>query len=475
MKCAIHWTSTLLLGALLAGCPPVEEPEPIPVEPVPKNSALTIYNGGRALVKDTRAFTLEQGENVVRFDDVTSGIIPGSVHVEALGESAVAVHEQNFEYDLVSTPRLMQRYLDEEIQVTMEDGSIHSGTLLAGGSDVILEDAVGGITVLRADHIRDYQFPDLPEGLASRPSLLWSLDAAAGGEQDLTVTYLTSGFNWSADYIVQLSEGQEQVDLSGWVSVTNNTEATFDQAHLKLVAGNVNMVSVEELPVAEDEAFYDLADVTTRRSVNKPVERSFFDYHLYELPLPVTARAHETKQVEFADVQGVAAEVQYDLQFGGYWYGNTVTRHPQVSVEIVNGKDSALGIPLPAGIVRVYKADIDGAAELVGESRIEHTPVDETIELNVGEAFDIVGEWKQTKHRIINSRTNDYSYEAVVRNHKTEEVTVTLAHQPYHWGEWKVTKTNGDHTRPDNAHLEFEVTVPPEGETTLTYTIRSRW
>ncbi len=466
-----------LLAGLMGSCTP--QPAETLEDPDPQRtaSALTVYNAGRALVKDTRSFSLDEGLNTVRFDEVTSGIIPGSVHVEPVGDAAVAVHEQNFEYDLVSTHKLLQRYLGEDIRITTEDGVLYTGALLSGASDVILRDASGGVTVLRYDQIRDFEFPDLPEGLASRPSLLWTLDAQQGGAQDLTVTYITSGFSWSADYIVRLGEKDDMVDLSGWVSVNNGSEASFADTKLKLVAGDVNMVPTATPDMAE--ALGILGYLGSGKGGGgyggPPKERAFFDYHLYEIPQPVTVRAAETKQVEFANVSGVPAEVAYELQFDGYWYGTTVTRHPTVSVKLLNGEEQNMGIPLPAGIVRVYKEDIDGASELVGESRIEHTPKDEEVELSVGQAFDIVGEWKQTKHRIINSRTNDYSYEAVVRNHKAEEVTVTLAHQPYHWGEWKVTRTNGDYERPDNAHLEFEVTVPPEGETTLTYTIRSRW
>ena len=465
-----------LLAGLMGSCTttPVETPE----EPDQQRtaSALTVYNAGRALVKDTRSFALDEGLNTVRFDEVTSGIIPGSVHVEPVGDAAVAVHEQNFEYDLVSTHKLLQRYLGEEIRITTEDGVLYSGSLLSGAGDVILRDSTGGVTVLRYDQIRDFEFPELPEGLASRPSLLWTLDAQQGGDQDLTVTYITSGFNWSADYIVRLGEQDDVVDLSGWVSVNNSSEASFEDTKLKLVAGDVNMVPTSTPDVTEALGILGyLGNGKGGGGYGPPKERAFFDYHLYELPQPVTVRAAETKQVEFANVSGIPAEVGYELQFDGYWYGTTVTRHPTVSVKLVNGEEQNLGIPLPAGIVRVYKDDIDGASELVGESRIEHTPREETVELNVGEAFDIVGEWKQTKHRVISDWTDEYAYEATLRNHKNKPVTVTMKHQPYHWGEWKVTKASVDHTRPDNAHLQFDIEVPAEGEITFTYTIRNRW
>ena len=472
-----HIACVALLLGVIQGCAPAPEPPPEPPK-APERSAvaLTVYNGGRALVKDTRAFALDTGHNSVRFADVTSGIVPGSVHVESPDGTPVSVVEQNFEYDLVSTAKLLQRYLGQRIQVTCESGEVHSGILLSGGGDIIIEGDESSVVVLRADQIRDFEFPELPEGLASRPSLLWSMDAEQGGQHDLTVTYVSTGFGWSADYIVQLADTDDAVDLSGWVSVNNNSEASFRDAKLKLVAGDVELIPIPDLM-----SLNATTEVASRGygmgggGVLGPQQRSFFDYHLYEMPRPVTVLSRQTKQVEFIDARAVPAKVAYELSFDGYWYGDTVTRHPTVSVELVNGEEQGLGAPIPAGIMRVYKQDVDGAAELVGESYIEHTPKDEEITLEVGKAFDIVGEWKQTNHRVIGDWTDEFDYELVVRNHKTEEATVSLVHHPYHWGEWSVRRASHDHVRADNNTLTFEVVVPADGETKLTYRIRNRW
>ncbi len=473
MRITGFFVAALALGLFSCDTPAADEPVPI-APPERVASALTVYNGGRALVKDTRRFDLETGENAVRFDDVTSGIIPGSVQVAGT-DTRVTVHEQNYEYDLVSTSKLLQRYLGETIQVTTEEGHIHSGTLLSGSGDVILEPLGGGVVVLRLDQVRDFEFPGLPEGLSSRPSLMWDLDAEQGGQQDLTVTYLTGGFGWHADYVVTLADTDDAVDLSGWVSVNNNSEATFDDARLKLVAGDVNLLPTPDMTVADEmDSRYSRREAEAQ-SKAMPVERSFFDYHLYEMPRPVTLRSHETKQVEFIDAPAVAAEVTYELTYDGYWYGETVTRNPSVSVEILNSEEKGLGAPLPAGIVRVYKRDIDGASELAGESRIEHTPRDEKVRLTVGQAFDIVGEWRQTKRRDISMWVQDVSYEVVLRNHKTEDVSLTLTQHPYAWGQWSVRNATEEHTKTDNNTLKFDVEVPADGELTVTYTIRNRW
>jgi hypothetical protein len=476
MKSQLALASVLGIGVVVFCCytPPVEESLPIP-PPERVASALTVYNGGRALVKDTRRFDLDQGSNTVRFDDVTSGIVPGSVQVAGT-DTRVSVHEQNYEYDLVSTPKLLQRYLGQRIQVTTAEGNVHDGTLLSGSGDVILEPVGGGVVVLRLDQIRDLEFPGLPEGLASRPSLLWDLAADQGGQQDLTVTYLTGGFGWSADYVVTLSDADDAVDLSGWVSVTNHSEATFEDSRLKLVAGDVNLLPLADATSGDepDQSRYSRREAEAQ-SKAMPVERSFFDYHLYEMPRPVTLRSRETKQVEFIDAGAIPAEVTYELTYDGYWYGETVTRNPSVSVELVNGEEQGLGAPLPAGIVRVYKRDVDGASELAGESRIDHTPRDEKVHLTVGQAFDIVGEWRQVKRRDISMWVQDVSYEVVVRNHKTEDVSITLTQHPYAWGQWSVRNATAEHRKTDNNTLQFDVVVPADGETTVTYTIRNRW
>jgi hypothetical protein len=464
----------IVLGLGLVSCDTSPQEAPAaPLEPVPVASAVTVYNGGRALVKDTRRFPMTAGTQAVRFDDVTSGIIPGSVHVNA-AEGGVHVREQNFEYDLVSTDKLLQRYLGEPIRVTTESGEVHAGVLLSGARDVILETEAGGVTVLRLDQIRDVTFPELPEGLASKPSLLWSMEAEQAGDQELTVTYLTGGFGWQADYIVRLGDDDDSVDLAGWVSVTNDSEATFHDAHLKLVAGDVNMVPIPDASCA-DEMDASKARRSAEYEAAGPQQREFFDYHLYEMPRPVTLRSHETKQVEFLSASEIPAEVTYRLEYDGHWYGTTVTRHPSVNVELVNGVEQNLGVPLPMGVVRVYKQDVDGAAELVGESRIEHTPTDERVELRVGDAFDIVGEWRRTRQREISWSTYDVSYEAVVRNHKDTDVTVELLQHPYAWGDWSVRKASHTSERQDNNTLTFDVAVPAHGETTVTYTIRNRW
>jgi len=193
------------------------------------------------------------------------------------------------------------------------------------------------------------------------------------------------------------------------------------------------------------------------------------------MPRPVTLRSRENKQVEFVDVGGVPASVTYELEYDGYWWGETVTRHPAVAVDLVNGEEQGMGMPLPAGIVRVYKKDIDGASELVGESRIAHTPRDEKVHLRVGHAFDLVGEWRMVSQREISWYVHDAAYEVVLRNHKSEDVTIHLVQHPYRWGQWRVRKASHEATKKDNNTLTFDVPVEADGETTVTYTIRTQW
>jgi len=443
------------------------------------NTAVTVYNEDRALIKDTRTFTLDAGGNRVRFDDVTSGIVPGSVQVEpADGQGGVEVLEQNYAYDLVSTPQLLQRFLDQEVRVVSEGGRVFAGTLLSGSDDVILRRKDEGVDVIKLSQIREISFPDLPEGLASKPSLIWDLASDKSGSRDLTVTYATTGFTWSADYVVRLTDRADAVDLSGWVTVDNRSEATFKGAKLKLVAGKVAVVQDVATRTCATEVLgaygYGMGGGAMNKS--RPVERGFFDYHLYEMPRPVTLDAKEKKQVQFVQVEGAKAEVTYKMTFDGYFYTTTTaTRHPTILVKLVNDEASHLGVPLPAGTVRVYKADTDGAVELAGESRIEHTPKDEKVELQVGEAFDLVGEWKQKDHKVVGAFSDEYTYEMVVRNHKSQDARVQVDHQAYTWGEWKVTRSTAPWTKADTGSLRFDVDVPAGGETKVEYVVRTRW
>ncbi len=445
---------------------------------------LTVYNSNLALVKDRRPMTLETGLNFVRFSDVASLIDPTSVHFRSLTDpEGTFVLEQNYEYDVVGSAKLLQKYLDEEITLVTEDGSVYTGVLLSGADDIILQGSDGQLTVVKLAQVREFQFPALPDGLITKPTLVWQLEAAEAGKHDVEVTYLTEGINWQADYVVVLNQDDDGLGLNGWVTVDNRSGAAYTDARLKLIAGDIHRVtSPQEV----------LGYLAGREAVPAPAdqveEREFFEYHLYEVQRPVTLKEQQTKQIEFVAADEVKAEkfFVYDGLGGDYWwgyygpiteptYGPTSNSKVMVMLQFENSEEDGLGVPLPKGKVRVYKEDVDGSTEFVGEDEIDHTPKDERVRLYLGDAFDIVGERKQTDFKKLGERSLEESFEISVRNHKQEAVEVRVVEHLYRWSEWEIVDASEDYTKLDARTIEFRANVPKDGEVTITYTVRYRW
>lgn len=489
MKCArsfraLAMVAVLALAACSAGSNLAARLSPTPARAESPGVELTVYNSDLGLVKDHRQMTLEKGVNFVRFSDVASGIDPTSVHFRSLTDpEGTSVLEQNYEYDVVGSAKLLRKYLDEEITLVTEDGSVYTGKLLSGADDIILQASDGKVTVVKANQVREFQFPALPDGLITKPSLLWQLDAALAGRHDVEVTYLTGGITWSADYVVVLAADDASLGLNGWVTVDNRSGATYKDARLKLIAGDIHRVQ----PTRELMA-YDLARKAGAAPTPEQVaEREFFEYHLYEIQRPVTVKDQQTKQIEFVGAEGVKAEkiFVYDGLGGGSWYsygpitdptyGPTSNKKVMVLVEFKNSEADGLGVPLPKGRVRVYKEDTGGGTEFVGEDAIDHTPKDERVRLYLGDAFDIVGERKQTDFKRLGERTIEESFEISLRNHKGEAVEVRVVEHLFRWSEWEITAKSQDFTKLDSSSVEFRVNVPKDGEAKITYTVRYRW
>jgi hypothetical protein len=440
---------------------------------------LTVYNQDIALVRDTRSFELEAGANEVRFSDVASLIDPTSVHFRSLTDPAgTTVLEQNYEYDVVGSQKLLQKYIDQEIALVTKDGKQYQGTLLSGAGDIILRDAEGGVTVVRLDEVQQYDFPQLPEGLITKPTLVWLLDAGQAGDQNVEVTYMTNGVNWRADYVVQLNQDDTALDLNGWITLDNRSGASYTDAKLKLVAGDVNVVRETKVFLERD-----MAEGALPAEATPVAERQFFEYHLYDVQRPVTVRDNQTKQIEFTSAASVPAEKFFvydgapDLIFYGYANpdpGYGIYSNPDVNIylQVQNEEEAGLGIPLPAGRVRVYKADVDGSLQFVGEDQIDHTPKDETVRLRLGNAFDIVGERRQTDFQQLSDDVIEESFEIKVRNHKAQDVQVRVVEHLFRWSEWEIVEESAEHTRLDQGTVEWRLPVPADGETTLTYTVR---
>ena len=456
-----------------------------PVAAQSEGLELAVYNQNLALVKDLRSLDLSGGLNEVRFVDVASQIDPTSVHFRSLTDpEGTVVLEQNYEYDIVGSAKLLSKYVDQEIAVVTEDGQEYVGTLLSGADDVILEAANGQVTVLKLDRIKEFTFPALPEGLITRPTLVWQVESVEGGTQDVEVTYLTGGVNWKSDYILVLADDDKSLDLDGWVTLDNRSGTSYEDAKLKLIAGDIHRAPTADY-VVEKEMVFEAAAAAPAPQVE---ERGFFEYHLYEVQRPVTVKDQQTKQIEFVTGSDVPAEkfFVYDgaqLRFGGYYqplddpsYGTASNKKVMVMLEFQNGEEEGLGVPLPKGTLRVYKKDIDGSTLLIGEDSIDHTPKDESVRLYIGDAFDIVGERIQTDFQVdYDDDWMEESYEITLRNHKDEDIEVRVVEHMFRWTEWEILESSHEHEKMDAQTIEFRVPVEANGETVVTYTVRYEW
>lgn len=435
------------------------------------NIAVTIYNDGSGLVKDTRSLNLPNGNFDLIFMDVASTIDPTSVHfISNTNPDALGILEQNYEYDLVSTSALYQRNIDNGVTVRTEDGREISGTLLSYSGGMVVQTSDGVVII---NNPVEVSFDALPEGLITRPTLRWNLMNSSAGTHDCEMSYLCSGMGWNANYVAVVSQNDDRLDLSGWVTINNNSGTSYHNADLKLVAGEVHRVQPQyapQPPMASME-MYAMDEMEDKGFV----EESFFEYHLYTLQRPATVLNNQQKQISLLEGDGISVDkiFIFDPGYAYYYSGDTAEGAIEVRLRFMNEEENGLGIPIPKGIIRVYKEDSSGALQFIGEDSIDHTPKDEEIEIFLGEAFDIVGERRVMDRREIRYDTWEYDVEVTIRNHKTENVFIT--YWDHVWGDWQVMRTNFDYTQKDASTVEFMIPVDSDGETVLEYTIRRQW
>jgi hypothetical protein len=447
---------------------------------------------GYAIVKEWRKMRLAAGTNTVRFADVASKIDATTVLFTSLTDPAgTSVLEQNFEYDLVSADKILSKHIDRPITVQLENGGQIAGTLLSfDAAQIVVQqsDPPGPLQIVqRAGNVRNIQFAALPGGLITKPTLVWQIEAGKEGEHLAKVAYQTGGMSWNADYTVVVAPDDRTLDLAAWVTIRNQSGASYKDAELKLVAGDVNRV------VAGDQDQLSIGAGPRRSEALKEpgfVEKPFFEYHLYTLGRPTTLPDNSTKQLELLPhATGVPLKKAY-LYYGGvgfqpygrqpYFdrnYGITSNRKVDVYMEFRNGKEQGLGLPLPAGRVRVNKKDpADGSLEFVGEDSIDHTPKDEKVRLKLGSAFDVVAERKQVDFKM-DERAHwmRESLEIRIRNHKEEAVEVIVKENLYRWANWAIEQKSHDFTKEDARTVHFPVSVEKDAETVLTYTVLYSW
>ncbi len=469
-----RWTGAMAAAVLTvaSGAASVGAPARIRCDAGARRSvSLTAYNHDLGLVRDVRRVALPGGEAELWFEDVAARIDPTSVAVRAL-RGSLRVIEQNFRYDLISPARLLEKYVGRDLELVRyphgrEQAPVHVPARLLATNEGYVYDIGGEIVI---DPVGEVHLPKLPDGLIARPSLVWTLDG--GGAVTLEASYLTRGVSWHADYVAVLEGDSDRFDLSGWVTLENHSGASYENATLKLVAGDVHRA---EPPRRE------MMEALAARPGRSPEvrEEALFEYHLYTVGRPTTVHDNETKQIALLGASGVQAHRRYVYEprmrvFRRAMGDAETTTKVGVTLEFINSRRNHLGLPLPAGIVRVYQRDRDGALQLVGEDRIDHTPRDETVRMRMGDAFDVVAERTQTDFDVVTSgRVFRSSYRVVIRNHKDEAVTVEVVERP--GGDWRIERASRRWTKEAHRRVRFDVPVEANGESVLTYTITVRY
>jgi hypothetical protein len=424
--------------------------------------AVTVYNQNLGLITDHRRFALISGPQFIRLTDVAAQVDPTSVRIR-FPSAEVELYEQNYHYDLVNTQAILNRYLDETIRLVTKDGQLYEGTLLSTGSMYVLRTG-DEIRLVNPGEVLQVDLARLPAGFFTRPTLEWLVGTNRADSVDAEVSYLTGGMNWHADYVAHLNVDDSRVQLSGWASIDNQSGATYTDAKLKLIAGDIHRAAQPGIyPMARTEETYAKAAVPQAGFE----ERSFFEYHLYDLPRPTTVADKETKQIALFE----PAEAGVDKKYMYRPYKDQAK--VAVVVEFENSKANGLGIALPEGRVRITKADRDGTTQLLGEDRIDHTPKDEKLELEVGNAFDLTPEFTVTDRRQITRTVTESDVEIKLRNHKSERVKIQVEQKAYSWTEWEILRSSLPYTKIDADTFGFDIDVPVDGETVLTYTIRT--
>lgn len=448
--------SLLCLGlALLAGAAPARADD--------RDVRVTVYNNNLGLINETRSLRLSDGLSQVEVTDVAALIDPTTVHLRPTRGDAEVI-EQNFQYDLANPDRILNRYLDERVDVVLKQGDVKSGSLLSyDGGSLVLRGEAGGLDLVSRTEAVDVRFPSLPSGLRTRPTLVWQIESSAGGATPVELSYSTEGMNWHAEYVAVSNEKDDRIDLSAWVSIENNCGATFPNAALQLVAGDVQRIQ----PPMPQYARRDAQVLAMNGAMEKGFEEeAFFEYHLYTLDRRTTLADRETKQISlFPSTQSPVKKIyEYNAERD--------QKKVFVALETENKTELGLGMPLPAGKVRTFKKDSAGRLQFIGEDQIQHTPKNEKIRLGLGNAFDVVAERTELDSRRISDRVFEQDIQIKLRNRKTEAIQVVVLE--HFWGDWTIVKSSSPSTKKDARTAEFRIDVGADQEVELTLTVRNR-
>ncbi len=442
--------------------------------------AVTVYNSNIALVRDVRELQLPRGTFRLKFMDIAATVNPATVHFRSLMEpEKLGVIEQNYEYDLLEPAKLLNKYVGKEVTLVrsyMDNGTTKreeiKATLLANNNGPVWKignDIVTGI------YGEGYRFPEVPANLYDRPTLLMSLENSGAVKQKIESSYLASNLSWNADYVLTVARDDKAADLDGWVTVVNNSGTAFHNAKLQLVAGDLNRIPEDTRYRAADM----MARVPAAKAAQQFLQENFSEYHLYSLARRTSVEDKESKQISLLGSSGVPVDKLFVVNGQNFYYhnaqnpGSPLKDPVQVLYKFKNEEKAGLGIPLPAGNVRVYQQESKGGLLFIGEDHIDHTPKDEFVTVKIGNAFDVVCERKQTDFKSLGSRLWEMEFEITLRNHKDTPITVQV-NEPL-GGDWEMLSASYKYTKTAAFAAQFDVPVKANGESVLKYRVRVHW
>jgi len=419
-----------------------------------KSVSLTAYNNNLGVVREIRNINLQKGTAAITLTDVAELIDPTSVHIKLNAN----VLEQNYQYYLVSLDKVLKKYINQNIQLLSSNGELIEGKLLSSfGNQIVLQKNNGGLIMIPNVDKYTFSVNSLPEGLITKPSLIWMVESKQAGAQEAEITYQTRGINWHAEYVAVLNKDDSALDLNSWISLENQSGASYKNAKLKLVAGDVNIVQPQPRFSGIKK------DFMMAEAAHQFQEQEFFEYHIYDLQRPTTISNNETKQISLFEAAGIKASKKY--LYSNYRGNNKIA----VSIEFDNSEKNNLGMPFPKGKVRVYKSD-GKSTEFVGENFIDHTPKNEKIQLKIGDAFDLIGEEVQKENIRISDKVYEQVWEIKLKNRKSENVVIDV--ERFLGSNWEIKNSNMEYIKKDAQRIVFQAPVKTNSETIIKYTVR---
>ena len=443
--------------------------------------AVTVYNSNIALVRDVRQVVLPNGILDLRFLDIAATVNPATVHFRSLSEPArLGILEQNYQFDLLDPQRLLKKYIGRDVTLVrtrMDNGTSRqeevTARLLAFNEAPVWKI---GDEIVTGMHAEQYRFAEIPENLHSRPTLVWKVDNSGQRQHRIETSYLATNMSWMADYVLTVARDDARADLDGWVTVNNTSGTSYKNAKLQLVAGDLHRV-------AQDQRFDEMAMAKAAREMAAAPpafnREAFSEYHLYALNRKTTLLENETKQISLLGGTGVPVKKLFVVNGQNFYYrnrqapGSPLKDQVRVFYKFRNSEEAGLGMPMPAGTVRVYQADSKGGLQFAGEDRIDHTPKDEDLTLQIGTAFDVIAERKQVDWQKIADGLYEMAFEITLRNHKATPITVEV-NEPIA-GDWRMLTSTHQHTKTDAWAAQFNVAVGANGESVLRYRVRVKW